>query len=211
MKGLLLKDFYMLIQSSKYYLFIICIFAVCSSFSGNSAFLLFCLFFIGSVISFNLISFDEKSRWSSYCGAFPYTRSELVSVKYIMTIFCIATAIVINILLHGIGILFTGNGDWSNYLGLLFCLFPVGVVAPSILLPATFKFGVEKGRLVNYIIFVVVGGCLGGLTALNAKVDYDLTTFTFSTKEIFISLGIGIVIFAVSWLASIRIYKNKEL
>ena len=87
----------------------------------------------------------------------------------------------------------------------------MGVVAPSILLPATFKFGVEKGRLVYYIIFVVVGGCLGGLTALNAKVDYDLTTFTFSTKEIFISLGIGIVIFAVSWLASIRIYKNKEL
>ena len=211
MKGLLLKDFYMLTQSSRYYLMLICVFAVCSSFSGNSAFLLFVLFFIGSVISFNLISYDEKSRWNSFSGAFPYTRAELVSVKYIMTIFCIGINIFINMIIHGGMLLMTGTNDWSSYFGLLLVLFPAGFIAPSILLPATFRFGVEKGRLVYYVIFIIVGGCLGGLTALNQEIPLSLDNGTFSVAEITISLISGILIFAISWIISIRIYQNKEL
>lgn len=211
MKGLLLKDFYMLMQTSRYYLFIICAFAIGASFSGNMAFLLFCLFFIGSVMSFNLISYDEKSRWSSFSGAFPYTRMELVSTKYIMTIFCIAINILVNILIHGLGIMITGKNDWQNYLSLLFFLFPVGFIAPSLLLPATFKFGVEKGRLVYYALLILISGCIGALTTLNTKIDYEILSITFTLKGICITMGIGAFLFVISWMISIHIYKNKEL
>lgn len=211
MKGLLLKDFYILTQSARYYLLLICIFATCSSFSENSDFLLFALFFIGSVVSFNLISYDEKSRWSSFAGAFPYTRSQLVSVKYIMTIFCIGINLLINLLVHEAVVLMTRNHDWSSYLGVLFILFPVGFLAPSILLPATFQFGAEKGRLVYYIIFIIAGGCIGGLTAFQAKQNYPMEQFVFSPKEILISFTLGFFIFAISWIISIYIYKHKDL
>lgn len=211
MKGLLLKDFYILTQSSRYYLLLICIFATCSTFSDNSAFLLFALFFIGSVISFNLISYDEKSRWSSFSGAFPYKRSELVSVKYIMTVFCILINLLINLLIHEATVLMTGSHDWNTYLGVLLILFPVGFIAPSILLPATFKFGVEKGRLVYYIIFLIVGGCIGGLTAIRTDINYSMDKFVIRPKELLISFGISLFMFAVSWMISVNIYKNKEL
>ena len=83
MKGLILKDFYMAMKYCRVYLAITIIFAIASIY-GNSTFFLFYPVLMAGIIPVNLISYDEKSKWNVYVGAFPYTRREFVSVKYIV-------------------------------------------------------------------------------------------------------------------------------
>lgn len=50
---------------------------------------------LASVIPVNLISYDEKSKWSSFSGVFPYSKQQLVSVKYLMALIFLAFAIIL--------------------------------------------------------------------------------------------------------------------
>ena len=64
MKGLLLKDFYMAMKYCRAYVVIAVVFSLFSIW-GNTSFLIAYPILLASVIPVNLISYDEKSKWSS--------------------------------------------------------------------------------------------------------------------------------------------------
>ena len=79
MKGLLLKDFYMLIYYGKVFLLLMLVFLVAgTAIEQNTVFLFFPCLFAG-ILPMTLQAYDERSGWCHFSGTLPYTRAQLVS------------------------------------------------------------------------------------------------------------------------------------
>ena len=100
MKGLLLKDCYMIKKYCRAYLLLTVIFTVVSFFGEDNLFLIFYPCFLCGVIPVNLIAYDESSRWTQYSEALPYTRALIVSSKYLIGIFTQLAVIILTIVAH---------------------------------------------------------------------------------------------------------------
>ena len=84
MKGLLLKDFYVAAKNLKIYFLIAVVFIGAVIFDKNNVYFLYLLSILGGIIPMTLLSFDERSGWTKYSLALPYTPSRIVSGKYVI-------------------------------------------------------------------------------------------------------------------------------
>lgn len=114
MKGLLLKDFYMARKYCRAYVVIAVVFSLLAVW-GNTSFLLAYPVLLASVIPVNLISYDEKSKWSSFSGVFPYSKQQLVSVKYLMALIFLAFAIILVLVGQITRMLINSDDEWSRF------------------------------------------------------------------------------------------------
>lgn len=212
MKGLLLKDLYMAAKYCRVYPIIVLVFAAASIFSDGNIFFLFYPILMAGIIPVTLMSYDEKSRWEVYSGAFPYTRKQLVTVKYGVALLVLGCSVALIAAVQGIHLVFSAKADWLGYALLLAVMLPLGLFPPCILLPVMFRFGVDKGRIVFYAVIIVVCGALGALGAL----DLGTGAAAFlsglgSGWTIAAVLAAGALLFLGSWRLSIHFYQKREL
>ena len=80
-------------------------------------------------------------------------------------------------------------------------------LCPAILLPFTFKYGVEKGRFAYYI---TIGICCG-VGAFLVSAGFEIPTVTNSFWLLGAVAGVSILLYALSWRLSIRFYQKREL
>ena len=205
MKGLLLKDLYMIKKYCKSYLFITMLFIVISFASSENLFFIYYPCLLCGMIPVNLLGYDEHSRWMQYCETMPYTKSQIVSGKYIIGL---GTQVIV-LLVVGISqaIRMSINGTFliGEYLVIMMLLLTMALVASSITLPFIFKLGIEKGRMAYYIMIGIV--CAGSIVSSKIltnmiRVDINLLPIT---------CVLGIIIYAFSWYLSIVFYKKRQL
>ena len=84
MKGLLLKDLYMMKKYCKSYLLITVVFIAVSFASSENLFFTFYPCLLCGMIPVNLLGYDERSRWLQYSETMPYTKGQIVSGKYLI-------------------------------------------------------------------------------------------------------------------------------
>ncbi len=212
MKGLLLKDLYMAAKYCRVYPIIILVFAAASIFSDENVFFLFYPILMAGIIPVTLLSYDEKSRWEVYSGAFPYTRKQLVTAKYEIALLVLGCSVGLIAAVQAIHLGLSGSADWTGYALLLASLLSLGLFAPCILLPVMFRFGVEKGRIVYYAVILVTCGALGALGVLD--LDVDIVTFLSGAGAGWIipaMLMASVLLLLISWQLSIHFYQKREL
>lgn len=75
MKGLLIKEFYILIKYCRMYIYIVALFTVLSFVSPvtNMFIIMYPCAFCG-MIPIALVSYDKAFRWDCYCMTLPYIR-----------------------------------------------------------------------------------------------------------------------------------------
>lgn len=208
MKGLLLKDFYMLKKYCKTYLLLIGVFLIASFYDSDNWFcyLYPCIF--SGTISITLLGYDERSKWNEYCSVLPYTKTQIVSAKYLMGIFIQ----VIVVLLFGLSI--TLKMCISGLFNIKALLFVTSVMICAFLcsaafcLPFMFKFGVEKGRLAY---FFMIGACCAIASALAISQGGVPSFGENGTNTSFVFLILSVVLYALSWYLSVRFYKKREI
>ncbi|MBR0393421.1 MAG: ABC-2 transporter permease, partial [Oscillospiraceae bacterium] len=83
-----------------------------------------------------------------------------------------------------------------------------GLLVPAVLLPFTFRFGMEKGRIV-YLL--TVGLSLGGFAALGAVKGTNLSGLNMTDGLAAGLLAAAVIAFIISWRLSIILYKTREL
>ena len=89
----------------------------------------------------------------------------------------------------------------------VFTLLPAfGLAAPAFMLPITLRFGVEKGRVAYYVLIGVTVAL--GLILFDSITDMNSTV---GETALWIMLAAALVVFAVSWLLSVRLYETREL
>ena len=87
----------------------------------------------------------------------------------------------------------------------------VGMLYPSLILPVAFKFSSEKSRMVMIFVSAIMGGLLGVCMSSDFTTKVLAKISEYSDILPYISLAVAIVLFAISWFASVKIYEKRDL
>lgn len=208
MKGLLLKDLYMMKKYCKSYLFLIIIFIAVSFVGDTNLFFIFYPCMLCGMIPVNLLGYDERSRWLQYSETMPYTKTQIVSGKYLIGLGTQIAMILVVGIAQAIRLSIGGDFALGEYLVLMMFLLIMSLLASSITLPFMFKLGVEKGRMAYYVMVgIVCGGSIISSNLLSGKFQAEIKLN--GVLPILCLVGIGI--YVLSWYLSIVFYKKREL
>lgn len=207
MKGLLLKDFYLSWRYCRILLILVAVFIALSwADEGGMFFLLYPIILV-SMIPVTLLGYDERDRWMGYSAALPYTRAQMVSAKYLVGLCFSGGAFLLSVAVTSVWMGVNGSFSWEKLAVLGVTLLVLACLCPAILLPFTFKYGVEKGRFAYYITL----GVCGGVGAFLVTAGFELPVFTDGFWLLGAVAGVSILLYALSWWLSIRFYQKREL
>lgn len=208
MRGLLLKDWYMVRKYCKSYIFIAAFFIAVSFINNNNVFFLVYPCLLCGMIPINLLGYDERSRWDLYSGTLPYTRVQLVTVKYLIGLLTQLAMLVVTVVAQVVKMNLTGDFSLRDILMLAALTLPMATITSSITLPFIFKLGVEKGRIGYYVMVgaifaagAIVYGMFGMRTETEINLNVLLPGLAFA----------GIGIYVLSWFLSVSFYNKREI
>ena len=122
MKGLLLKDWYMTKKYCRYYLFLIIGFIILSMMSSGNMFFVFYPCVLCGMIPVNLLGYDERSRFTEYAGTLPYTKTQIVSAKYLIGLFTQGAVLIVICITQGVKMGIDGTFVLKEFLVLIMLL-----------------------------------------------------------------------------------------
>lgn len=206
MKGLLLKEFYLVAKHCRALLLIAVVFLGISFAGDENIFFIVYPTLITSMIPMTLISYDERDRWTQYSAVLPYSREQLVSAKYLigllftvlMALFTILALMLKMVLLSAISLYEIG------IVGIV--LLVMGLIGPTFLLPFVFRFGVEKGRILYYVMIVLICACGAAAATAGDQVQLPSQKWMFAVAILAV-----ILLYVLSWYLSVRVYQKREL
>lgn len=208
MKGLLLKDWYMIRKYCKAYLVIAAVFIAVSFAGDNNLFFVFYPCLLCGMIPVNLLGYDERSHWIQYSGTLPYTKTQIVSAKYLVGLLAQITMLVVTGLAHGIKSSVSGDFVLHDFVVLMLLMLTMATFTSSISLPFIFKLGTEKGRIAYYaMIGFVCGATILASGLLRGQLPAEIQPNTLLTVLALVGIGVYIL----SWYLSVVFYKKREI
>lgn len=202
MIGLILKDFINLKKQLKYIMFVVLFYLIFSKMTDNISMFGAMAMIVFAMLPITALSFDEKANWDKYGLTMPVSRTKMVLSKYILGIISSIFALILNF----IGQTLLGAEINKEIMIAALITFALSLLFISLLLPVVFKLGVEKGRLLMFVVLMAPT-----MLILLFKDYITKPIFEEIFKNAFYIIPIVvIVIFVLSIMLSISIYKNKE-
>lgn len=158
----------------------------------------------------NGMALDEKSNWKKMVFAMPLSKYAEVASKYLLSlllgIISAGFVFLFGVLFaYGLPNLTKGWDEVIAYSGVSFC---ICVLYNAIMIPATYKFGASKSRMVLLVIVAILP-TVG--TLIMKKTGIKLSTIALTPQTIvMLCLGGILVIEFVSFMLSIKIRKKRE-
>ena len=213
MKALLLVDLYQLGINFKFYAGFLVVALGFTAFSnGDNLGTFFPMYAVlmRSMMGMSLLQLDETSRWNVCAQTLPCTRRDQVTGKYAVTLACFGGTWVPFVLLYA-ALAALGRMTWQMMAVQTAMLLIVGLLAPALSLPALFRWGSAKGRVI-YIATVIlmaagVGGTVAGFFSLS---NIDLPELSLPLIAA-LAVLVPIALFIGSWALSVRWYEKREL
>ncbi|MBQ2745311.1 MAG: ABC-2 transporter permease [Lachnospiraceae bacterium] len=208
MKGLLLKDWYMMKKYCRSYLLIVIVFIAVSLFSNDNMFFVFYPCLLCGMIPVNLLGYDERSRWMQYSGTLPYTKAQIVCGKYLIGLLTQLTILVTTGVVQAVKMIIVHNFVSGDFVVLMLLMLIVSTFTSSICLPFVFKLGVEKGRTAYYIMI----GFVCGASVLASSILRGKFMSEIQPNLILALLAIvGIGVYILSWYLSVMFFRKREI
>jgi len=209
MKGLILKDLYMALKYGRLFLIITGFMLAVSVLVAESGFIFafFPVLMCGAII-ISLMAYDDMSRWSRYVGTLPCTRAQIVSARYITALILLGGTMVLVAIARIIAMLIHNCFSIGTLLEDMSVPFVIACFMTGVALPAMYRFGVEKSRL---IYMLIVGGVSGFSAMLVHLMPSEMKQSEIPGSTLAIVCAVMAALFALSWLLSISVYKKKEL
>lgn len=205
MRGLLRKDLYMIGKYGKTLLAMSLIFLIAGLLGdGDNFFLVVYPVLFAGVLPVTLISYEERFGWDRYCGVLPLTRRTVVSARYLTSLLSFLALYALTLLLRVAVDLPRGEVRELRELAALLPAF--GLLPPSVMLPLTLRFGVEKARIAYYVLIGVVVAM--GIFLFNSSADLGGEIGGVGAALV---PAVTLLLFVGSWLLSIRLYEKREL
>lgn len=217
MKGLLLKDAYIMWKNAKSTLLICAVFLVSGFFSGDVSFYTVFPCIMLGMMPITLLAYDENDRWSAYAAALPLSRAAVVKARYLIGLLLgvlvaalCTCATVLTVPTAG-GIESALASAPMLTLGLLLA---AALLPTALLLPFAYKWSVAKARMAYLILTFGIVGAVSALVmnAGPASVGTSFSSFDFDPFGagillILVTLGL----YALSCGISIAIYRRRDL
>lgn len=205
MKGLLLKDWYLITRYCRFVYLVDLVFIVGALFLPGNAFILVYPYLFAATVPLTLYSYDEREKWHIYSAVLPVSRAQFVSAKYIAGLLSEAAVLLLTIALR-VAVRPVLPGGAQDDLILILIGSVLGLVMPAVVLPLMFRLGAEKGRIGYTIVIAVV--CSASVVFLNRDTASVSRSVTLHPAVLCAAV---LVIYAASWLLSVAIYKKREL
>lgn len=208
MRGLLLKEWYMMKAYCRYYLVCGMIFTILSVMSKGNMFFVFYPCILCGMIPINLLSYDERSRWLQYSAVLPYTRSQIVSAKYLAGLLSQVLVLVVMGIAQGVKMAAEGEFMTDSFFVMMLLVLIIAAFSSAIPLPFCFKLGVEKGRIAYYVMIGFV--CTASVAATHffqEQMQQEIRPNVLLT----VLAVLGVCAYALSWYLSIRFFEKREL
>lgn len=207
MKGLLLKDLYLLRKNMRSYLIIIAVFIGVSIFAGDNQFMAFYPCILVCMIPVSLLSFDERSGWERYSAALPYSRAQIVSAKFLIGLMVQVTVMALVVAAQSLRLHFSGELHPAALISMAEMLTTLSLLSSALPLVFMFRYGVEKGRMA-YLVAIVLAA--SGSALLSGLFEQMLHANRFlMNAQLAVCLG-AVVCYILLWMLSIRLYQKRE-
>ena len=208
MKGLLVKDFKLMMLQKNFLLLILAIVIGMMILSDDMVFPIGFLSFIASLFTVSTISYDDFDNGNAFLFTLPITRNNYVIEKYFLGLLfgCIAW-----ILATVLGIIVTVSKDILPVTDLVqssLIILPMMIVVQAIMLPFQLKFGGDKGR-------IAMIGAFGALAVISIvivkgaeaifKIDLISLLDNLPTVSMGVFLAIKIIVALLMLLVSMKI------
>lgn len=183
MKGLLLKDFYVMKGNLLLFLVMALFFCLIPGYSMLAFVVVY-----SALLPISALAYEERCKWSRLCALLPCSPRQVVLSKYVLGYGITAAAILLTLVLKGVFSLFRPE-DLSLLIPVGLTLFAVAVTLMALVLPFIYWLGVEKGRLLYFLAIFLVCGAAGGASAL-----LDLQPRELLQQPLFWGIGILAVV-----------------
>lgn len=215
MKALLLADLYQTWINCKFYLLFVAVAAVITVATGGSdennmgSFMSVYSMVMCSMMGMSLVQLDEASHWNVYAQALPATRRDQVSSKYAVTLICFGLVWVLFAVIFA-ALALLGRMPWFMAGAQLVILAVLGLLAPAFSMPAMFRWGSNKGRVIFIAVIVAVGV---GAGVFFSTFPFDAFSLPDLPVPVLIALAalIPVALFVGSWFLAVRWYEKREL
>lgn len=213
MKGLLLKDLFVLKGYGKQYIIIFGGMFVYSLCVKSATFVMIYFVLMGSSMVLSSMSMDEAVSFNKFALTMPVNMRMVIKSKYALFLITVGIGIVLSELANIFIYLFSSGGnEMFGWEGLAVTL-AVFMVANAFTFPFMFRLGVEKARYVNIFSMVTIGGIIiGGVKICEAAgISFDaiekIPTGILSVACAFVAaLALGI-----SYCVSVRTARNVSV
>ena len=196
MKALLLKDCCVLWKQLRFFLLFILVFsALPGGFNGVFAVT------YAALLPYSCVAYDERSKWAQLAAMMPYSPRDLVLSRYVLGWIAAAGACALSLVLQGVlsTLLDTGFYPITLVLAFFACLATLAITMPLI-----FRFGVERGRLIMFLIIFLVCGSAGALSGIADSLSGTLPA------PVWLIVPLSLVLTAVSIPLSLRWYALRR-
>lgn len=205
MKALVLKDLYVLWKQMRIFILVLLVIAF-----GNGAFGSVFIVIWAAMLPYTAMAYDERCKWDQMAAMMPYSTRDLVLSKYVLGWVCTGAAgilaAVVQVLVKAVTVS-PGAGTLTSVL-MGIC---ASVCVLDITLPLMFRFGVERGRLVMFLLIFLVCGGAGAMGTITISVDQTAGGIQGPFGFFMLILPVAaVVLTAVSIPLSLRLYKGRS-
>ena len=213
MKGILLKELYLLKKQCTIPLFCLLLFLVMAGASmGEQSMMVFFPFMYASIIPVTLLSYDEMHKWDEYARIFPYTPAKLVLSKYLVGGVLQLAVTLILLTISAVKMAMEGEVQILKLVAMASLGLFIGAAFGGFNLPFMFRFGVSKGRVAYYAAIALgVGGCLMAAAFLDVSFSTEIVKVLSVAMPVLwlVPLILAVALFVGSYFLSVALYKRR--
>jgi len=213
MKGLLIKDFHILLKNSKI-LMLAAVLVFLRFTTGENGFVFTYSGMLAGILVSSTLSYDEFDHGQPFLFSLPFTRKQYVVEKYLLALMLLVVMMLVGIIIVGVGDLVMHQSVLKSSLEYIVAGLITGVVICVIMIPLRIKYGVEKGQQVMIAVMVALIGIAFLLRAvLPASAIENIAASLEGVSPIaFILVLVGIIaaIVLASYRFSLKALLKKE-
>lgn len=215
MKGLFVKDLELMKQQKQFFILVI-VMGIILNVTGNSSSSFATGYFtiITAIFALTTMSYDEFDNGFAFLMTLPATRKQYVAEKYLLGVGLTAVAWVVAEIL-GVICKFTANQEGSISERLIegATTIPIALLMLAVFIPLGIRFGVEKGRYIAIvlwvIIIVIVYGLVKGMGLSESMIDAWIDGLNWGIAVAVVTLVTAVGYLGSYWF-SVCLMEHKE-
>ncbi len=210
MRGLLLKDLINLKTYGRSVILIVTVFTAFAFFSDDSSFTTTFISILFAIMAITSMSYDELAKWNIYALSMPISRKELVLEKYLLAFILVCLGVAISLIIAVIPVFMGNKADLLMLMLTVLTSGSVALIMLTILLPLVYKFGIEKSRIILFIVLFIPSILLAILAQTGLIMPNKATDILIITLLQILPI-VALVLFVASYFISVAIFNNKEI
>lgn len=218
LKGLMIKDFKLMISQMKFLFIVMVIWAIFMAGSMRMTFFVGFVAILCSFLTVSTINFDEMENGYAYLFTLPISRKDYIYEKYVFG-FLLTTVpylMIAALSWAALVIWYAEEVSLAGYILSISLSLPAAYILLALELPLQVKFGQQKSRIMTFVMVGGMSACLGvigqlselvgtdGMEAVNSFMGLGMGTLALITA------GVIVVLLVLSYKISCKIIEKKE-